>query len=141
MKIRQIARKYSWTLLVSILLMTTVVLGTSISSFGSDRTLSGRNSRIIELEKREMERVYRQDLRELLNGAGFSNSGINMTRIVQLHEQVDGSNDGTFITSYTVSIHHRRFSELSMDEINDLLGDIAGIDLPIVGSTVTYKFL
>jgi len=141
MKIKQIAKKYSWTLIVSILLMITVVLGTSISSFGSDRTLSGRNSSQIELEKREMERAYRQNLRELLNEAGFVNSGINMTRTTQLLELADGSVDGTYMISYMVSIHHRRFSELSIDEITDLLNAIAGIDLSIEGSTINYKFL
>ena len=140
MKMRLI-RKHTGTIVILTLTIVTIILGTSINTFARDRTLTGKTPSPIELENREMEKLFRQNLRDLLCRAGFSGSGINMTRTVHLLEQSDGTTDGTVILNYTVTIHHRRISELSMDELTGLLTDITAIGLPVEGSMISYRFL
>ncbi|MCL2718945.1 MAG: hypothetical protein FWE14_09235 [Lachnospiraceae bacterium] len=140
MKIIQTMKKYSSTIMISVLIMITIILSFSINNSVRNRTLSGSSFNHTEQDKRDREKAYREVLRDFLCGAGFSDSGINMTKTVNLYEQPDGTTDGTVI-SYTVAIYHRRISELSGEELSSLLTDIVGIDLPIEGSTVSYKFL
>ena len=136
MKILQKIRKHSgmlnhpYGMLIFFgLVVATIFLGTSISAYGQDRVLNGRDQ--AEQEIRCMEKVYRQELRDFLNDLGFSNSGINMTKMC----------DGSGILTYTVLIHHRRISGLDMEEINALLLGIAEIELPVKVCYVIYRFM
>jgi hypothetical protein len=141
MKWMQMMKKNSGTILILFLVMVTIILSSFINSSGREQAAAGKKTKNAEQDNRNMEKAYRQDLREFLCAAGFSNSGITMTRTTHFFEWPDGTTDGTIVFNYTISIHHRKIRELGMDELENLLAEIAGIDLPIEGCTVSYKIL
>lgn len=65
-----------------------------------------------ELENyyRERERQLVEDTREYLGQQGYENSGVMLTRVVDM----DGSRE------YTLSIHHGRITDLSEEEREQL---------------------
>lgn len=137
MKIR--IKKHLGTIVLSLIIIMTIFLCVSIHASGKNQSLNRKLDQAGH-ETRDMEKAYRQDLKVFLCDAGFSNSGINMTKTVNYFELPDGSTDGTVILNYTVSIHHQKISDLSIDELSSLLTEIVSIDLPVEGSTISYKF-
>ena len=137
MKIIPALKKHGSNITILVLVMTTLILSFSIYNSSQIKRLSGNSFGQLGQTEREMEKAYRKDLRDFLCQAGFSDSGINMTKTVNLGERPDE----TAALSYTVAIYHRKISELSADELSSLLTDIVEIDLPIAGSIVSYKFM
>lgn len=141
MKIIRTMKENSGTVLILFLLLLTIILSALIYSSGQKHLTVEKRMKHTAQDNRNMEKAYRQDLKAFLCNAGFSNSGITMTRVTHLLEWPDGTTDGTVVLNYTISIHHRKISELGMDELENLLTEIAGIGWPLEGCTVSYQFL
>lgn len=79
----------------------------------------------------EMGQEYVKAVRAFLAEAGYRNSGVTLSRITEA--------DSTM--TYTVTIHHTRISELSVDEQKQLKLDLAALPAPKNISTVYHEFL
>lgn len=69
----------------------------------------------------EMEDAYLAELKQLLTDKGYRNSGVTMTRVT----------DEVGARSYTVNIHHKLISKLSLEEkelLAERLGEITFAD-------------
>ncbi|MDR2889405.1 MAG: hypothetical protein LBV33_06140 [Lachnospiraceae bacterium] len=99
---------------------------------------TGRTDR--EPLDRAAEQEYRKELRAFLDQAGFSNSGVSMTRAVT-RSTADDQEDGEVCqTEYKVLIYHKLIWDLNRTEMSQLLEDITEIDVPMSGCSISYQF-
>lgn len=86
---------------------------------------------------REQELLLTEDVRKYLNGEGFRDSGVSLTRVV--------SPEGT--RSYTFTIHHRRIDRMAERGRRNLEAELAALtedfvcDAPGEDCEFSYEFL
>lgn len=90
------------------------------------------------IERREQEAYYHakeqelvQKTREYLNKAGFVNSGVMLTRVVD----AEGARD------YTMTVHHHRISKLDREDREALIEELKEFDFTSEECSFSYKFL
>ena len=71
--------------------------------------------------EKQMEQKYVEQVRTVLDKAGYVNSGIMLTKCVDV--------DGT--RTYTLNIHNKKLSYSSAQGINQLQNEIYEIELPV----------
>lgn len=74
-----------------------------------------------ELYYRSVEASYLSEVREWLNGNGYENCGVTMTKVIE----EDGSRE------YTLWIHHYKISNLEEGEQAALKNELAKMDNPM----------
>lgn len=79
----------------------------------------------------EMEMEYLNKTREILSESGYSNSGVNMTKIID----EDGSR------TYSVKIHNRRINALEDTEKEELLNALRNINFADGQSEFHHEFI
>lgn len=87
------------------------------------------------------EKEYRNELRNFLNQSGYCNSGINMTRVVNVETAPQDRKKVAETRVYTVLIYHPKISQLEQKEILKLMTDIVKIAIPIDDCTVSCEFM
>lgn len=80
---------------------------------------------------REMEKELTQRVREYLDGQGFRNSGVMVTRV----------DDGQGNREYTVTVHHRGIDRLAQAERERLLTELAAFDFQAEHCSFFHEFL
>lgn len=93
----------------------------------------GESNRLDDISNdyyKAIEQTYVEGVRDKLDGRGFKNAGISLTKVVD--------EDGAF--EYTVSIHHRRIDK--MDEYQRTeLSDIITVDkVDVEGSSIEVRY-
>ena len=90
------------------------------------------------IERREQESYYHakeqemvQKTREYLNKAGFTNSGVMLTRVVD----AEGARD------YTITVHHHRINKLDPESREALARELKEFDFASEECSFSYKFL
>lgn len=90
------------------------------------------------IERREQEAYYRskeqelvQKTRAFLNTAGFTNSGVMLTRVVDS----EGARD------YTMTVHHHRIDNLDEEGREALTKELENLNFASEECTFSYKFL
>lgn len=85
-----------------------------------------------ELEEYYLEREAQlvKDTMAYLNGHGFDNGGVMLTRVM----------DGDGGRTYTVTIHHRRIDRMDETGQEDLARELAALAFEESGSAVTFLF-
>lgn len=88
--------------------------------------------------EKEMENYYRaqekelvQETRDYLNQAGFSNSGVTLTRVID----ADGSRE------YTVTVHHSKIDKMDMISRANLKEELATLAFAADNCTFCHEFL
>ena len=89
-----------------IILTSFLVFIIAFSIAGTVNSKEDKNRKVKESYYQELEQVYVQEMREFLNGEGFENSGVMLTRIVYEDESRE----------YQISIHNSRFNKLTEEE-------------------------
>ncbi len=115
------------TTVVTMLLILIIAFCICGTAFGQSR---GRNQ-AQERYYRALEQEYVKEIRKLLAERGYCNSGVTMNRVVQ----EDGSRQ------YTITIHHRRITQLDEEQQEELLGECRMIDFPVEDCTFCHEFL
>lgn len=90
------------------------VLLVLVSAFCITETVKSQSSKDMEISEeyyRQAEKQYVKEMREYLGEAGFSNSGIMLTRTVF----ADGSRE------YRITVHNSRFDNLKQEEKEELI--------------------
>lgn len=105
-----------------------------ISAFCITGTVMSRSN----LSERELENYYRareQELvwetREYLNQAGFSNSGVTLTKVID----ADGSRE------YTITIHHGKIDKMDTVSREALKEELATLAFVADNCTFCHEFL
>lgn len=78
-----------------------------------------------------MEKIYCEDMAEILAGKGYKNSGITIRWV----SEEEGRRD------YTVMIHHRNIKLLDDEGKEALLQELAGTEFQDDRCTFRYEFL
>lgn len=124
--------------ILSILLVLIIILcGISIQ-------LSGKiNNNQLKKDQASLlaEQVYRNQLREFLNRAGYHDSGINMTSTVTLLTGTDSDKATDELREYQVTIYHKKINSLSEPAASELLTDLVMIEVPMEDCKVSHKFI
>ncbi len=120
-------KQISMTIIFTVILVLTIALCISATAISQ-----AKNDHRAETEYyRDMEQEYVRELRSFLGENGYHNSGVTMTEVVE----TDGSRN------YTVTIHHQKIKNLSMQEKEALLASCR--ELEFVGGicSISHKFL
>ena len=123
----KILKRLPFTLIISVFLI--LVIAFCIS--GTVLSQSSHESRIEEKYYREMEKIYVQEIRDLLTDQGYENSGITMTHVI----------DENGMRTYTVTIHHGRIDRLSGAGRKELLSQCSEVVFPDDECGFCYEFL
>lgn len=114
-------------------MVATVVLALATMYFCAG-TVSGR----MNLSARELENYYYEkeqelvkEAREFLNEEGFANSGVMLTRVVD----VDGSR------LYTLTVHHGIIDKMGEEDRRHLLAELEKFAFADADSTFRHEFL
>lgn len=91
-----------------------LVLVTVFCTAGTVYSKEKEERKVSEAYYRELEREYVKELRKYLNEAGFTDSGVMLTRTVY----EDGSRE------YHVTVHNRRFDRLTEAEKESLMQEL-----------------
>lgn len=78
----------------------------------------------------EKEAQLVKDTMAYLDGHGFTNGGVMLTRVV----------DGDGSRTYTVTVHHRRIGKMDETGQEDLARELAALAFEESGSAVTFLF-
>lgn len=107
------------------------LLLTAIAAFCVTSTVTSRE-RMTESEEemyyRSREQEFVQKTRVFLNEAGYRDSGIMLTRVVD----AEGARD------YTMTVHHHRISGMDEEGRESLARELEGIDFLPEGCTVKF---
>ena len=89
-------------------------------------------------EEQELENYYREkekelvrDTRNYLCQAGYQNSGVTLTRVVE----VDGSRE------YTVTVHHGKIDRMDEESREDLKKELSSLHFSADNCTFFHEFL
>lgn len=88
-----------------------------ISAFFITKTVRGQaDHEMMACEKyyQVLEQEYVSEIRAYLNEQGFENSGVTLTRVV----------DEQGVREYRITLHHKHLEKLSMEERNEIFGEI-----------------
>lgn len=122
----RILKSRTFTVIISAML----ILVTALCVSGTVLSQSGHASEAEEKYYKEMEEIYADEIRTLFEEAGYRNSGIMMTRIIDEEGQ----------RSYTVTIHHDKLHKLSAAEKQELLDACGRIEFPDRECGFCHKF-
>ncbi len=121
------AKQISMTIIFTVILVLTIALCISATAISQ-----AKNDHRAETEYyRDMEQEYVRELRSFLGENGYRNSGVTMTEVVE----TDGSRN------YTVTIHHQRMKNLSMQEKEALLTSCKELEFVDGTCSISHKFL
>jgi len=118
---------------ISAFTVTTLVLLAIICFSITGTVLSqGRNqSKIEDSYRDQIEEDYIQEVRDFLNQAHMSNSGVTMTKVIYEEGQIE----------YQVTIHNRAIDRMSSYEQQKLIEELQKISFPDSQSTISHQFL
>lgn len=118
---------------ISVFTITTFVLLTIICLSITGTALSqGKNrSRIENAYRDDMEKEYVQAVRDFLEQAHMTNSGVTMTKVIYENGQME----------YQVTIHNRAVERMSFYEQQKLLEELKKISFPDTQNTISHEFL
>lgn len=85
--------------------------------FGTMTVNAVRHQKMTDEAYTEFEKTYRDRVRAYMDDLGYKNAGIMLTKVVDC----DGKR------TYTLEIHHRRFSLLSDEEKSKVITDLQGL--------------
>lgn len=80
---------------------------------------------------REKETLLLADTREYLNGHGFSNSGVMLTRVVDENGQ----------RQYTITVHHGEIDRMTTDEREELAKELSELTFEDETCAFYHEFL
>lgn len=101
-------------------LLTLLFLLISVLGFFTVKTIELRAQSRQQAERKlyhEMEAEYLKETKEILSEAGYKNSGVNMTKII----------DEEGRRTYTVRIHNRRIDALKDAEKEELMNELRSV--------------
>lgn len=107
-----------------------LVLVAALSFAGTVMCMGKPDYAELEAYYLEKEAQLVKDTRAYLNGHGFDNGGVMLTRVVD----ADGSR------TYTVTIHHKRIGRMDETGQERLMRDLAALVFEESGSAVTFLF-
>lgn len=117
-------KRAGFLMTAGILLLTITVLIAAIA-----RLQSNGRKRTEEAYYVELEREYVKEMKELLNTAGFQNSGVMLTRTVYEDSRRE----------YRIVIHNGRFDSLSAAEKEDLVRELKSIGFMEADCSFVYS--
>ena len=79
----------------------------------------------------EMEMEYLRETKEILSESGYSNSGVNLTKIID--------EDGR--RTYSVKIHNRRINALNETEKEELMNELKSVEFADEQSEFYHEFI
>ncbi|MBO5055118.1 MAG: hypothetical protein J6C64_02025 [Lachnospiraceae bacterium] len=123
----RILKSLTFTIIISAML----ILVTAFCISGTVQSQSRYAAEAEEKYYKEMEEIYAGEIRAFLEEAGYRNSGIMMTRIIDEEGE----------RSYTVTIHHDKLDKLSGAEKKELLDACSRIEFPDRECGFCHKFL
>lgn len=100
-----------------LLLTITLVLCITFFTAGTVKSISKENAKLEEAYYQELEKNYLSEMKAYLNGRGFYNSGITMTRT----DTQEGRRE------YRILIHNSRLERLSGAEKEEMKEDLKAI--------------
>ena len=105
----------------TILVLLTLLIVIASCIIGTINVRANRKQAMTDASYTEFERRYRDDVREYLNGEGFRNAGISLTKVMD----TDGKR------TYTLEVHHKSFSKLDDDTKAEIINKLAEMaDVP-----------
>lgn len=119
------------SLIFTIVISAALILVTAFCVSGTVQSQSRHAAEEEERYYKEMEEIYVSEIRAFLADAGYRDSGIMMTKIID----EEGGRD------YTVTIHHDKFDKLSCKEKKELLDACGRIGFPDRECGFCHKFL
>lgn len=121
------AKNISFTFILSMVLL----LVTAFCISGTAVSQSKNASRVEAKYYRELEQTYVAEVRAFLEGKGYDNCGITMTKVIE----ADGARN------YTVTVHHGKLDKLSFAEKEKILSECAEIEFPVKECGFSHIFL
>ena len=100
--------------------LTMLILLMSVIGFFTAKTIEIRAESRQQAERKlyhEMEMEYLKETEKILSEAGYANSGVNLTKII----------DGEGRRTYTVKIHNRRINALKDTEKEELMDELRSV--------------
>ena len=105
----------------TVLFLLTLLIVIASCIIGTINVRANRKQAMTDASYTEFERRYRNDIREYLNGEGFKNAGITLTKVID----TDGKR------TYTLEVHHKSFSKLDDDTKAEIINKLAEMaDVP-----------
>ena len=118
--------------LTVLIIITIFLVGAASFCISSTVYSQGKGKdRTEEQSFRAAEKKYVKEVRSLLEGKGYGNSGVTMNRVTE----EDGSR------KYTVTIHHRKINRLDGKQRKALAAECQTIDFSMENCNFFYKFL
>lgn len=114
-----------------ILVTAFLVLFTAFCIIGTVFSRSNLSERELENYYREKEQEMVGRVRTFLNDAGFANSGVTLTRVVEADESRE----------YTLTVHHSRIDRMDEEGKNNLKEKLSAFDFPAENCTFYHEFL
>ncbi len=112
-------------LTIGLILVTTFCITSTVMSH------SNENFKIEESYYRQIEQEYVKDIKRCLQEAGYKNSGVMLTRVVDEKGQ----------RLYTVTIHNEKLNRLSEDEKEHLKETLEAFSFESPDCNFFHKFL
>lgn len=112
---------------------TTIVL-ILISAFFITKTVRGQEDHeMIATEKyyQALEQEYVSEIRAYLNGQGFENSGVTLTRVI----------DEQGVREYQITLHHKYLEKLSTEKRDEVFGVIKNMAFENIGCIFRINLL
>lgn len=106
-RMRQIAKRF-------MIFVATVLVIIITLSLGSLDVKANKHQNMTEECYKEFERNYRSDVKLYMDGIGYKNCGVMLTKTI------DTNNNRI----YTVELHHKRFANISNDERDEIKGKL-----------------
>lgn len=118
------------SMIVTVIISAIFILTAAFSISGTVQSQSRHAAEAEEEYYKEMEEIYVGEIRAFLEEAGYRNSGIMMTRIIDEEGE----------RCYTVTIHHDKLDKLSDAEKKELLDACSRIAFPDGECGFCHKF-
>lgn len=134
--IQQLKLRSNWIVMI-LMVMVIFICSCSIQAAGKEKDRRREQDQYYAA----MEKEYRNALKEFLNRAGYSNSGINMTKVVTCNDGVTEKETETWEREYTVCIYNKKINRLEVTEVSELMTAIVNIDVPMTDCVISHKFI
>lgn len=120
-------QKITWWMIATVFLVLICAFAISGTVFSQSRETAREQKEYYKM----LEHEYVEKVRTFLAEQGYASSGITMNRIIDQ----DGS------VEYTVTIHHRRISDLDAEQQEVLLEECREIQFPVEDCSIYYELL
>lgn len=104
---------------------------TIFCSAGTAMSRSDLSTQELEGYYKEQERILVDEARAFLDGKGFVNSGVMLTRVI----------DGDGKREYTLTVHHGKIDRLSDENRLALMAELEELVFEDEGCSFTHRFL